>query len=254
MKRIVVLLIICFVLIASACAEPEYVSISHGGSSFDEAVEIDVNTAYFASGLPQYLTYWNYPPYLIWYKFTAETDGIYTFATETITAQASITVYSEYQEDLGGIAWGTDHGSYALPLVAGKEYRICIFNNAGFNRGDKFFFGICTPESHIDLAERETIVEATCTENGYSAVVCRFCNRELDVEVIPAKGHTEGKHETVATATCISNGVESVFCSVCGTLYMTVETDTVDHVIGQMTTPAPKQAVTSSTVLFAMCF
>ena len=63
------------------------------------------------------------------------------------------------------------------------------------------------------------IVNATCTEDGYSGdVQCTSCNEIIrEGVVVPATGHTPGEPEGAAEPTCTEDGVtDTVKCAVCG--------------------------------------
>ena len=61
------------------------------------------------------------------------------------------------------------------------------------------------------------LVKSTCTKDGYKAVHCEICYKELSREVLPALGHAYD--ETFVDSTCTEDGVRNFVCASCGDTY-----------------------------------
>ena len=80
----------------------------------------------------------------------------------------------------------------------------------------------CTEPAH-DHSYVQTVVEPTCTEQGYTLYKCN-CGEEYKDDYIVALGHAEVTDEAVA-ATCTTTGLtEGKHCSVCDTVLIKQET------------------------------
>lgn len=61
-----------------------------------------------------------------------------------------------------------------------------------------------------------TIVEPTCTEDGYTLYTCEDCGYSYRDNVVKATGHSWGDWAVTKEATCDHDGVETRTCAVCG--------------------------------------
>ena len=66
----------------------------------------------------------------------------------------------------------------------------------------------------------EHIIEATCTEMGYTEYVCSLCGESYKDNYTEAKGHTYTETETQAT--CTEKGYITYVCDDCGYTYTSV--------------------------------
>lgn len=86
-----------------------------------------------------------------------------------------------------------------------------------------------------DFTGKETIVEATCTDDGSRTVNCSDPDcAQTQVTVIPALGH-EGK-ESITPAGCETDGKRDVICSRCEVLLDTEVLPAVGHAWGEWKT------------------
>ncbi len=73
----------------------------------------------------------------------------------------------------------------------------------------------------------ETVVEPTCTSQGYTQHQCSLCDYDYVSDMTPAKGHD---HESVVTeATCTTMGYTTHTCTVCGDTYVDSMEDAKGH-------------------------
>lgn len=61
----------------------------------------------------------------------------------------------------------------------------------------------------------ETVVNPTCTEQGYTEWTCTECGETGKYKFVKATGHTGGEWETVSIATCTDAGKQTRSCTVC---------------------------------------
>ncbi|MBE6630084.1 MAG: MBL fold metallo-hydrolase [Ruminococcaceae bacterium] len=82
---------------------------------------------------------------------------------------------------------------------------------------------------HTEVAD--AAVDATCTATGLSAGShCSVCHKVLTAqEVIPAKGHTEGKWTVQLEPSCTGKGSQYSTCTVCGEVASIVAIDALGH-------------------------
>ena len=94
-----------------------------------------------------------------------------------------------------------------------------------------------TPEPTPCVHEyEESIVPATCTENGIKKQVCKNCGDAIE-EQIPALGHEY--EESVVSATCTTDGVKKQICKNCGdTIEERIPALGHDYDAGVVETPA----------------
>ena len=100
----------------------------------------------------------------------------------------------------------------------GVERRDC-------ERCGKFEIQASIPARH-DYEDK--VVEATCTEMGYTVHVCRRCKSTTEDSYVPAKGHSFGQWVVLGEPECLSKGAERRDCEVCEG-YETRETEELPH-------------------------
>ena len=59
------------------------------------------------------------------------------------------------------------------------------------------------------------MVFPTCTSDGHMVDVCKVCNDEVILDTVPAIGHLYGEWEVTSKATATTNGIETRYCH-CG--------------------------------------
>lgn len=67
----------------------------------------------------------------------------------------------------------------------------------------------------------ESVIAATCTENGVVSTICTHCEAVISTQVLEALGHNQIQ-TSVTNATCTENGSETYTCTVCGDSYQDV--------------------------------
>lgn len=104
------------------------------------------------------------------------------------------------------------------------QYKYCTVCNAVFDMNENKVTADSVvvpakghnPDSHI-------VTEADCEHDGEEVVLCKTCNKVLEDNVIPAKGHKLDFIPEVK-ATCLTSGVHSHYkCSVCDQLFSDAE-------------------------------
>ncbi len=60
------------------------------------------------------------------------------------------------------------------------------------------------------------ITAPTCTADGYTTYICKYCNDSYVDNRTSAIGHSFGKWTVTKAATCTTDGVETRYCSRCG--------------------------------------
>ncbi len=88
-----------------------------------------------------------------------------------------------------------------------RECTVCTIETEGH-----FETGKVNPKGHDYI---ETVVEATCTDGGYTHFRCTRCEDEYTGAETQAKGHTYGAW-VVTEATCTVDGKKTRECTVCG--------------------------------------
>lgn len=66
--------------------------------------------------------------------------------------------------------------------------------------------------------EKTTVVDPTCTEQGYTIYTCTACGETVKADFVPATGHSY--EDTVTAPTCTAAGYTTHTCSVCGDSYI----------------------------------
>lgn len=99
--------------------------------------------------------------------------------------------------------------------------------------------------------EKSVTKQATCTEAGYTNVICTVCGETVSETQIPTTGHTE--KETTKDATCTEGGYTRVECTECGQIMSEVTTPALGH--DEVTTTVEPSGTTAgkTTVSCARC-
>ena len=123
--------------------------------------------------------------------------------------------------------WYIDE-ALTIPLTTDNAYQ-AVFNGKLYSKWSK----AATTDCQHTNAEWQTTLEPTCTQPGSKHKVCPSCNEELQVEAIPATGHSFGEWTTVTESTCTQKGQEERTCS-CGEKE-TRDKQLADHSFGDWT-------------------
>ena len=94
-----------------------------------------------------------------------------------------------------------------------------------------FVFAAALPVFAADDCEHEyivTVVQATCTADGYALHLCTKCGDSYQDEIVPAHGHKYGYWTATQKATCQQNGIWERTCVYCQTKE-TKTTPVLDH-------------------------
>ena len=75
--------------------------------------------------------------------------------------------------------------------------------------------------------EKTTVVDPTCTEQGYTVYTCTACGDEVKADFVPATGHSY--EASVVAPTCEKDGYTNHVCSVCGDSYRDNYVDAAGH-------------------------
>ena len=127
-------------------------------------------------------------------------------ADETITVNGKVVTAT--------FAEGAKEGTYVINEA--NNYVITVTDRAGNQTSKK----IKVADKHNNI---ETIVNSTCTENGYKKVVCAVCGFESVNETYTTTGH-EWK-PSIVPATCEENGYFLNTCEICGETEIIAEDD-----------------------------
>lgn len=121
-------------------------------------------------------------------------------------------------DSLVAICDGGGHSSSSIPvhiLYAGTEEqwsKVYIdLNNQWFTEGT------CHYSSSLEQIS-SSIVNPTCTEQGYTKYTCALCNEEIQAEYTDALGH-EGEVVEIIAPTCTESGYTKYRCTVCDATY-----------------------------------
>ena len=85
--------------------------------------------------------------------------------------------------------------------------------------------------------EKTTVVDPTCTEQGYTIYTCTACGETLKADFVPANGHSY--EASVVAPTCEKDGYTNHVCSVCGDSYVGSYTDALEHTYTAVVTKEP---------------
>ncbi len=96
------------------------------------------------------------------------------------------------------------------------------------------------------------IYAPTCTEDGYTAQTCIYCDHEGEhTDIVAATGHS---YDDVVTApTCTAQGYTTHTCSVCGDSYVDTYVDATGHTFVAGTVVAPTCTAQGYTVYSCSC-
>ena len=82
----------------------------------------------------------------------------------------------------------------------------------------------------------DTVTPATCTESGYTTHVCSVCSDTYSDSEVPATGHAYT--DTVVEPTCTQDGYTTHICAVCGDSYKDSVVSKTSHTYIDKVTPA----------------
>ena len=104
--------------------------------------------------------------------------------------------------------------------IGWKDYVAC--SRCGYTTYEEIAF--------LDHEYVESIVEPTCTENGYTAHICKNCDNTYKTDETLMLGHSFGEWTLHVLATCVKEGEEQRICSRCETIdSRTVDMDPSNH-------------------------
>lgn len=137
----------------------------------------------------------------------------------------------------------TSVGSYSGYCDTCEEYITVELSAAGHTASELYFtndycgqqklgYILCTV-CEITLAEfghsyEETIVKATCTENGQKIHTCSNCGDSYS-EIISANGHMPGDWTIITPAGCTTEGAQGRYCITCETLLESISIAAIGH-------------------------
>jgi hypothetical protein len=101
----------------------------------------------------------------------------------------------------------------------------------------------CGEKEHIhEFGEWTKVSEATCTSQGMLVSICK-CGEQKE-QIVPVKGHTEGKWILDYEPTCDEEGSEHQICSVCYETLKTASIPAKGHAYVDATCTNPKKCTT----------
>ncbi len=170
------------------------------------------------------------------YTYTKATaDGV-TVADFTVTIEACYVEADDVGEDVFASVTLNNQIPAVHTHVASGDWYVTTPATCGAEGSQVRYCSECG-----ELAETETIaatgdhkntatehLDATCTEDGYTKVICTDCNQCINTISIPATGHVDTHTETI-NATCTEDGVVKVICS-CGEVVVEEKIPATGHV------------------------
>ena len=99
--------------------------------------------------------------------------------------------------------------------------------------------------------EKTTVVDPTCTEQGYTIYTCTACGETVKADFVPANGHSY--EESVVAPTCEKDGYTNHVCSVCGDSYRDNYVDAAGHQYTLTVTAPTCTAAGYTTHLCSVC-
>ena len=99
--------------------------------------------------------------------------------------------------------------------------------------------------------EKTTVVDPTCTEQGYTIYTCTACGETLKADFVPANGHSY--EASVVAPTCEKDGYTNHVCSVCGDSYRDNYVDAAGHQYTLTVTAPTCTAAGYTTHLCSVC-
>ena len=75
---------------------------------------------------------------------------------------------------------------------------------------------------------KETIVKASCTENGKKVYTCEHCSNSYEI-TIPATGHVAGEWTVITPAGCTTEGEKGRYCVTCNTIVESISISANGH-------------------------
>ena len=163
-----------------------------------------------------------------WYVYWTEDIGSYSlvladdsfiYKGETITFAvvayytSGVTIYYFTSDDYDKLrsASASDYGS-GVSAVSACLYDVCTYL-------EDFAYVIST-NTVVECAHEytsETLVEATCTQEGQVLYTCSLCGKAVTLTV--ARTDHVWDYETVSEPTCIAVGERKYTCTICGSSY-----------------------------------
>ncbi len=158
----------------------------------------------------------------------AASDKAFTLSDSTRAAGIA------YVDVISGTEYPADAESYNVParsgivLVPADSVVEVTVNydglkpayDASYIVGDR---NVTHQHSYVD-----TVVDPTCTEQGYTHHECE-CGESYDDTFVPATGHTPKDEGTVTPPTCDKAGYTTHICGECGDTYRTDPTEATGH-------------------------
>ena len=106
-----------------------------------------------------------------------------------------------------------------------------IFNNdyCGENKLGHIICTVCdTTIAEFGHSYKETIIKATCTENGKKVYACEYCSSKYE-ETIRSGGHLAGEWIVITPAGCTTDGTQGRYCTTCNELVETSSISAIGH-------------------------
>ena len=110
------------------------------------------------------------------------------------------------KEDYEFEGWYWDDGEWEKPFTVNSLLNTPL--SSDMNVYARFRHLHCT-------FDKETVIEPTCTEQGYTLHECE-CGESIKTDYVPTAAHTYGDWQTKKEASQTSMGIKERVCSVCG--------------------------------------
>lgn len=125
--------------------------------------------------------------------------------------------------------------AYTLGAIIDKGRTLCVTK--------ELLFDVVGITDHRFVATEE-VVEAACTEDGYTIYKCEICGEEIKDDIVPAKKHSYSEWEIVKEPTKDKKGQRVATCTVCG--HELVEDIEFGEDVSDTTAPEDKETYTKT--------
>ncbi len=181
-----------------SCAE----SLMQTNNALAEASDIQLNQAYVGHlAVNDSLDY---------YRFTLSAPTKLLVNVTTDMARTYYRIYNSSHTHVWGDRYSEGVSGAEVELGEGTYY----FYVEKYDSTGVFRFSLT--EEHECVGSFVTTKTPTCTEPGEQAKLCNVCGKQLEVQTLPAAGHSSHEWIIDAEASCSEEGSRHAVCTVCG--------------------------------------